>query len=95
LHGLVGEKRFQGERPTNSRAPGYGPLPCSHQQSRIDGPAVPTNGQPTFFSPSQETTMLAYNDNETAPLGGGDKGPDPTPITNPNDQLKRSTSNRF
>lgn len=26
-----------------------------------------------------------HNDGETAPLGGGDKGPDPTPITNPND----------
>jgi len=24
-------------------------------------------------------------DGETAPLGGGDKGPEPTPITNPND----------
>ena len=22
---------------------------------------------------------------ETAPLGGGDKGPEPTPITNPNE----------
>lgn len=28
--------------------------------------------------------MKWYCDGETAPLGGGDKGPDPTPIDNPN-----------
>jgi hypothetical protein len=25
------------------------------------------------------------DDTETAPIGGGDKGPDPAPITNPNE----------
>lgn len=31
--------------------------------------------------------MQSYDDTpptETAPLGGGDKGPEPTPISNPN-----------
>lgn len=30
--------------------------------------------------------MHQYNDGETAPIKGGPMGPEPTPITNPNDE---------
>lgn len=34
----------------------------------------------------KETTMHFYDDDEiTAPIGGGPLGPDPEPITNPNE----------